>query len=232
MAMSDPSAASRRLVSAARAERTRLIRDLDRLEREISQLRHALTEREHSAIAIRERLALLAPLAHDEDDSPFARRDFAEADAGRVETRATQAGNELRGVAIRIAAVRVLATAEDPSKPVHYRDWYRRVTAAGYVVAGRDPLASFLTQINRSPVVERAGGKGVYALNFEAVRLLRDQLRRLHHELITLSERSEPSDDAISRRAELMAKVARVERALREALASLTRDRDSERLAS
>jgi hypothetical protein len=130
----------------------------------------------------------------------------------------------LRGADIRITAVRVLAATENPATPIHYVDWYKLVVDAGYGVAGRDPLASFLTQIGRSPLVGRAGERGLYALDLDAPRRLRERLHALHHELVGLHEGQQTIDEiatVAARRADLTASVVGVERELEEALASL-----------
>jgi hypothetical protein len=63
----------------------------------------------------------------------------------------------LRGAELRDVAVRILMQ-RCSDQPVHYREWFAWVREAGYHVSGKDPLASFLAQITRSPNVERVGG--------------------------------------------------------------------------
>jgi hypothetical protein len=62
----------------------------------------------------------------------------------------------LRGPAIRRAAVEVLLALPERPQALHYREWYEAVRAAGFNVAGKDPLAVFLAQISLSPVIRRA----------------------------------------------------------------------------
>jgi hypothetical protein len=227
MATPEPTAASRRLRGAARAERTRLRRELERFERRIARLREELGEFEQGASALRQQLALLAQVAHDEEeDSAFPpERGHLRAikpTTGRPEL--IPPNGYLRGADIRIAAVRVLAAAENPAVPVHYSDWYRLLVDAGYGVAGRDPLASFLTQLGRSPLVHRAGERGLYALDIGVLSRLRGRLHALHRELASLHEGQQTIDEVATvadRRAELTAEVIKVERELAEALESL-----------
>ena len=48
---------------------------------------------------------------------------------------------------------------------IHYRDWFNLLRRAGHHVAGKDPLATFLAQLNRSTAVERVGHRsGLYRL--------------------------------------------------------------------
>jgi hypothetical protein len=73
---------------------------------------------------------------------------------------------ELRGRRLREIAVQVLRNRRDPAEVVHYRDWYALVTKAGVRVAGKDPLASFLTQVSQAPEVESVRPRsGLYRLS-------------------------------------------------------------------
>lgn len=75
---------------------------------------------------------------------------------------------ELRGRELQRVAVELLRReqAGDVGEPVHYRDWYRLVVRAGGRIAGRDPMASFLTQVSRAPGVESVRPRsGLYRLN-------------------------------------------------------------------
>src|SRR5690349_13957772 len=75
----------------------------------------------------------------------------------------------LRGRRLRDSAIEVLARAGRLGTPIHYREWYSLLTHDGSTVSGQDPLATFLTQISRSPVVQRAEGEsGVYLLDPDA----------------------------------------------------------------
>lgn len=72
----------------------------------------------------------------------------------------------LRGARLREVALQVLASRAEPGQPVHYRDWYAWMREAGFMVAGRDPLATFLAQVTRAESVRRVGGarSGRYVL--------------------------------------------------------------------
>jgi hypothetical protein len=232
MATPEPLSPSKRLRSAALAEREKLRRDLDRTEKRISALRDELAEAERSAGDIRRQLALLAQLAHDEEqDSPFPVQGGLRAvepspDEATPEYQ-TPAHGYLRGADIRLAAVRIIASTENPTRPIHYGEWYDLLTDAGYGVAGRDPQATFLTQIGRSPLVNRAGERGFYALDLDAPRRLSAQLHALHAELVGLHQ-GQQTIEAIAtlreRRADLTSEYARVERELEEAAMALGLD--------
>jgi hypothetical protein len=82
-----------------------------------------------------------------------------------AQTRIEELDRELGGRRLAEIAVAVLARETEPGQAVHYRHWYALICAAGYRVRGRDPLASFLAQINRSDKVEPLGGRsGRYRL--------------------------------------------------------------------
>lgn len=74
----------------------------------------------------------------------------------------------LRGARLREVAVAVLSERA-PAEAVHYREWFSWVREAGYAVSGKDPVASFLAQVTRTPCIERVGGprSGRYQLRRE-----------------------------------------------------------------
>lgn len=72
---------------------------------------------------------------------------------------------ELRGQRLRDIAVALLREKKSIGSEVHYRDWYAIVVDAGGRVAGKDPIATFLTQIARAPEVESVRPRsGLYRL--------------------------------------------------------------------
>ena len=74
----------------------------------------------------------------------------------------------LQGQRLREEATRILLERRGLRVAIHYRDWYALVKDEGVMVGGKDPLATFLTQVTRSPVVVRVndgGGQGVYELD-------------------------------------------------------------------
>lgn len=71
----------------------------------------------------------------------------------------------LRGQRLRAVAVEVLRREVGPGRAIHYKQWYGLLTAAGYLVAGRDPVATFLAQVQRAGEVRRIGNRtGRYEL--------------------------------------------------------------------
>ena len=76
---------------------------------------------------------------------------------------------ELRGERLREVALEVLQRLSASGDPVHYRIWFDALVQSGYRILGRDPLATFLTQITRIEKVESVGRRsGLYRLRIAA----------------------------------------------------------------
>jgi hypothetical protein len=72
---------------------------------------------------------------------------------------------ELRGRKLQEIAVELLRQKRDPGVEIHYTDWFALLAEAGLQVAGRDPLASFLTQVSKAADVESVRPRsGLYRL--------------------------------------------------------------------
>ena len=124
----------------------------------------------------------------------------------------------LRGPAIREVAVSLLA-ARGGADALHYRAWFDLLTDAGYQVAGKDPLAVFLTQLSRSPLIRKSTQAGVYEIDRDAPHRLTRQLSSLQTKLReTTNAPSTPNLGEIrAQREELVNAIRHVERALEEA---------------
>lgn len=73
---------------------------------------------------------------------------------------------ELRGHRLQEIAVQILREKKGIGAVVHYRDWYDLLVQAGARVAGKDPVATFLTQVARAPGVESVRPRsGLYRLS-------------------------------------------------------------------
>lgn len=71
----------------------------------------------------------------------------------------------LRGEQLREVALQVLAEEVGPEREIHYRDWFALLQQAGHQIGGRDPLATFLAQVNRAEGVVSTGRRsGRYRL--------------------------------------------------------------------
>jgi Family of unknown function (DUF6361) len=72
---------------------------------------------------------------------------------------------ELRGKKLQEIAVELLRRRHGAGATVHYREWFRLLQEAGVRIGGKDPLATFLTQIARAPAVESVRPRsGLYRL--------------------------------------------------------------------
>lgn len=71
----------------------------------------------------------------------------------------------LRGRRLEEVALEVLAEERGPDAEVHYREWFELLRQKGFLVAGKEPVNTFLAQINRSGAVEKIGRRtGRYRL--------------------------------------------------------------------
>jgi len=191
---------------------------------------------------MREQLAMLNGLAHNAaDDAVPDGREFGDddkvehplrqltngvIDEGALAGAGTTAARTLRGQAIREAACSALAASPRAHDPVHYKDWFGLLRAEGLIPAGKDPLATFLTQLGRSPVVTRTSGQGVYMLDHDFPARARHKLEQLRGELRDAHDAPvgpNATDVAAvrERRSQLVTEVDRVERELEEAMRSL-----------
>lgn len=206
---------SARLLRAVAAERDDLERRRDALLERRRRVQDELDEIEASVAEFDERLALISRLAGDDsrshDGNPVVARDSPGDGARPV----------LRGPAIRAAAVQVLLAHPRRPEALHYRQWFELLAEAGYAVVGKDPLAVFLTQLSRSPLVSRGTKAGVYELDLHAPTRLRRQLEGLQAQLreLTASPSSSATDlsSIRGRRTALNVEIGRIERALEEA---------------
>jgi hypothetical protein len=79
--------------------------------------------------------------------------------------RLTDADIRLRGKRLQEVAIEVLKNELGPGVELHYKEWFELLRANGHRVAGKEPLNTFLAQINRTDSVERVGRRtGRYRL--------------------------------------------------------------------
>lgn len=72
---------------------------------------------------------------------------------------------DLRGRKLQEIAIELLRQKRAPGAEIHYTEWFALLTEAGLQVAGRDPLATFLTQVSKSTAVESVRPRsGLYRL--------------------------------------------------------------------
>ena len=251
MSLTFPSPSSR-LVRAATAEQADLSRHRQRLTRKRDRLVAELHELDDALAVLDRRLAMLAPLIEEPRSTTGAGEalDLEAPETSTLEASGPEpagpepAGREaaarerhddavgeqargvLRGPAIREVAVQVLITQLEHIEALHYRRWYELVRDAGYAVAGKDPLAVFLTQVSRSPVVRKATKPGVYEVDRQAPLRIRQRLERLQSELREVTVAPQAAVDLAgvrARRHELDLAISQQERALEEAIRVLGR---------
>jgi hypothetical protein len=132
-----------------------LIQEYQRLAAQVAQQR----ERAHGL----RHLAEHAEAQADRDERVLA--DVAAVVGLSPQLRIEDIDPRLRGPRLEEIAVQVLRAAGLQDGTIHYREWFALLRCAGYYVGGKDPLATFLAQINRSSDVERIGQRtGKYRL--------------------------------------------------------------------
>ena len=128
--------------------------------------RDRLLERYEECLARGEHHAELANEAAREAER-FARtiRELGELLGIEDQLSITELHDELRGERLREVAAKVLWRHFGEGDVVHYRQWFDLVTAEGHRIGGKNPAATFLTQVARESTVERMGRRsGLYKL--------------------------------------------------------------------
>jgi len=157
------------LLRAAQAESERIDRALAVLGQRRAALAAQIAELDAEAAALHERLDLLAQLGGVRD-APAA--SAAPAPAARA----------LKGRDLRRIAGRLLWDAQAEAE-IHYREWFERILHAGYAVGGKDPAASFLTNVRDSRAVVRGSRAGYYRLDAASRGRLAGELAEARAEL-------------------------------------------------
>jgi hypothetical protein len=200
---------STRFRNSAAAERDRLIRRRVKVKARVDRVEGELTSATDELRALEHQIAELAAVASDE--------------RGSAEGRARNDPHLLRGRRIRETGVLVLRD-HGRDGPIHYREWFELVVAAGYSVLGKRPDAVFLTQVARSPVVRSTTKAGVYQLDRAAPLRLNGQLEEPQGALGALLAGPSSPDELQARNGrhhELSLEIRRVQRSLDEARRSL-----------
>lgn len=109
----------------------------------------------------REQLEQFRTIADDlEGQISFDERLLAEIESGLgyiPQLRLEDSNVRLRGRRLEEIAIQVLAEERGTNTEVHYKEWFDLLRARGHRVAGKEPVNTFLAQINRSDAVERIG---------------------------------------------------------------------------
>jgi hypothetical protein len=113
-----------------------------------------------------ERLQGLADAARAQAEAQEASlQDLSELVGIDPQLRLEHLDSRLGGQRLQEIAIRVLVESDPGGDPIHYKEWYRLLREAGYVVGGKDPQATFLTSVARSPRVRSVGRRtGLYVI--------------------------------------------------------------------
>jgi hypothetical protein len=192
------------LQRAARQERARIAAERTRIQDRIGQLRAELDSLVRVDRDLNDQARLL--------DEVMARDTLAVSDSEKV---------VLRGAALREQALQVLVTRVGIRQVIGYRDWYRLVREAGFIVLAKRPIASFLTTVSRSPLVRKGTEPGTYYIEPGVADDLRQELAEHRAELrdleVHLASRPSRESPLQRHRLNLMATVRRLERQVAEA---------------
>jgi len=213
--------------TAAAAERNRIERELQRLEARERHLRDELATATTRQDELRTELDVLRRFATDVSAGGEEPR-LRVVNGGESAAESAPSGATLlKGAQIRERAVAVLATSDAADLAVHYRTWFELLAQHGYLPAGKDPVATFLTQIGRSPAVKRSTSAGVYALDFEFPDRARARLAELSGDLAKVD--LAPAETSVAElgrlrdtRQAISVEIEATERALDEAVRSLS----------
>lgn len=159
-------------------------------------------------------------------------RDLDELLGNAPQLRIDLQSKTLQGQRLREEATRILLAQYGLRTPIHYRAWYGLLTDSGLEAGGKDPLATFLTQITRSPVVERVeDGGGMYQLDPQgAYERARGELAEARRALTGLEEcgagsGAEDGRDSVDLAEQRLARAQRKLDAVLEARSNLFRER-------
>jgi hypothetical protein len=164
-----PSAA---LLRTVRNEIDRLERALAALEGRRAAMVAQMTELDAEVEAYRHRRQLLEDLGEVEKATPTA----------QVGPRGAVVAKAIKGRRLREVAGRLLWSWQG-AEQIHYRQWFERVLAEGYAIGGKDPVASFLTNVRDSPAVTRGSQQGYYRLDPSSVERIEQAMDELKAEL-------------------------------------------------
>lgn len=92
-------------------------------------------------------------------------REIEELQDRRPQLRLERLDRELKGRRLQEVAVEVLRRRAGDDAVVHYREWFSMLQAEGFEIGGRNPINTFLTNVNRAASVKPVGERsGLYRL--------------------------------------------------------------------
>jgi predicted nucleic acid-binding Zn-ribbon protein len=175
--MATPPSPSPALVRTARSEIERIDRGLATIEQRRAALLGQLAELNEEADGYVRRRQLLEELLYIEQVTPSA----------AITTSSSLPRRAVRGLELRRVAGRLLWSWQR-DREINYREWFERTLAEGYAVGGKDPAASFLTNIRDSPAVRRGSKQGRYRLDPHSQERVAQELGEVRAELADLEQ--------------------------------------------
>jgi hypothetical protein len=126
----------------------------------------ALARRIEAQVEQAERLRVLADRIDEQTQRDRSLLDQLEGALGRgVQLSIDDLDGRLRGQRLLDSAIKLLEEQRGRGQEIHYREWFQLLQNHGYRVGGKDPLGTFLAQINRAEAVENVGKRtGRYRL--------------------------------------------------------------------
>jgi septal ring factor EnvC (AmiA/AmiB activator) len=174
--MASPSIPSAALVRTARNEIERVERGIARTEQRRDALVAQLQELDDELAGYAHRKKLLEELVYVEQAAPVA---------DVVSAKQRPSKRAIKGAELRRIAGHLLWSSHQEQE-MHYREWFERMLAAGFAIGGKDPVASFLTNVRESPAVERGSKQGYYKLNPNSLDRVAQELNEAEAELADL----------------------------------------------
>lgn len=150
--MAMPEAMSNDFLAAAQAERDRLAARLVKAQERVEHFETLAAEAREEAASLADKIRAVEEVA-----------------GLAPQLAICEISEELRGERLREVALEVLQRLSTSGDPVHYRVWFEALVESGYRITGRDPLATFLTQVTRIDRVQSVGRRsGLYRLRVAA----------------------------------------------------------------
>lgn len=120
---------------------------------------------EEARISAEHHAARAAELASEADSYARTIRELGELLEIEDQLSITTLSAALRGERLRTIAADVLWRHYQAGDVIHYKEWFKLVVADGHNIGGKNPAATFLTQIARIDTVEPVGRRsGLYRL--------------------------------------------------------------------
>ncbi|MBN8869071.1 MAG: hypothetical protein J0H66_04230 [Solirubrobacterales bacterium] len=207
---------SKRLQAAAKSERKRIEREMSRLLKQEARHKRELDKIQSMRTRLERELAAIDRFAETDNQPGEPRLRIVE------DEHAEKPG--LSGAQIREIAVQMIVGTTHANNGIHYRTWYELVVGNGIEISGKDPVAVFLTQMSRSPVVVRAEQPGEYKIDDSFLNRVAQEIQDLDRLIDELDQSdSEATIEQIEQRRQQVKQARARRRSLERSLAEATR---------